>query len=216
MFKEEQKSRLLAVDPSLSCSGWALFDVQSEKLMAVGKIKAKEAKYLMAHRIADLQSKITAVIDEIKLSYNDVLICEAQTTMRDPRAAFQVEQVRGIFETVARSRKVTVPGRINPRSVQFEVLGLKGQQCKRETVKAAAAQVVATVYGQALKKLGLNSEPEALNKHQDIVDAILVGALCLTRMQSAERAGFELAQLFEERKQSQNRGFRSQWSIASK
>src|SRR5690606_567012 len=132
--------RLLAVDPSLTCSGWALFELATArpgqgKLVAVGKIRSLSPRVPLATRFSDLQRKIVGVYESLSLSGNDVLICESQTTMRDPRAAFKVEQVRGIFETVARSRSLHVPGRINPRSVQSEVMGLRGKQLARAVVK---------------------------------------------------------------------------------
>ena len=193
--------RLLAVDPSLTCSGWALFDLSDELaggalLVAVGKIRSLAASVPLASRLFDLQQKICSVFDQLSLGSDDVLICESQTTMRDPRAAFKVEQVRGIFETIARSRELKVPGRINPRSVQSEVMGLRGRQLERSMVKQTAVQIVKTVYGEALTSLGFTVDSKNLQRHQDIVDAILVGSLAVTRVQGAERCGFELEDAF--------------------
>jgi hypothetical protein len=66
------------------------------------------------------------------------MVCEAATTVRDPHNALKVETVRAMFESVARGRLVGVPGRINPRSVQFEVMGLSGKQLPRAEVKDMA------------------------------------------------------------------------------
>ncbi|MDC0357715.1 hypothetical protein OAO01_02790 [Oligoflexia bacterium] len=200
MLEKELTKRLLAVDPSLTCTGWALFSVQTEELLAVGKIRSMAARYALASRLEDLQRKIAQVLEELNLSYNDVLVCESQTTMRDPRAAFLVEQVRGIFETLARARSVTVPGRINPRSVQYEVMGLKGKQVSRTMVKDTALTIVQTVYGEALQQMGFDFESAKLGKQQDIVDAILVGALGLTKISSATSAQVALAEVFEEKR----------------
>ena len=196
------KSRLLAIDPSLTCSGWALFEVERGSLCGVGKLKSLAASVAMAARLQDLQTRIGALLDRFELGRHDVLICEEQTTMRDPRAAFKVEQVRGIFESVARSRRVTVPGRLNPRSVQFEIMGLKGKQTKREIVKEVAAEVVRSLYGSTLKGMGFDATTANLKRNQDIVDAILVGSLGLSRIRSAEAAGEELGVFFHKRIQS--------------
>lgn len=187
----------MAVDPSLTCSGWALFGVSTDSpgqgsLLAVGKIRSLSPEHALARRYQDLQDKISAVCESLKLAANDVLICESQTTMRDPRAAFKVEQVRGIFETVARSRSLSVPGRINPRTVQSEIMGLRGKQLAREIVKDTAIHIVKTVYGPALEALGFDCDRENLSKNQDIVDAILIGSLALTRFGTALRGGLEL------------------------
>ena len=194
--------RLIAVDPSLTCSGWALFEISRGALCGVGKLRSLGATVPMAHRLEELQTRVAALLERFELGDRDVLICEEQTTMRDPRAAFKVEQVRGIFEAVARSRGVGVPGRLNPRSVQFEVMGLKGKQTKREIVKEVAVEVVRSLYGPALHGMGFESTPLHLKRNQDIVDAILVGTLGLSRIQSAEAAGEELGAFFHKRVQT--------------
>src|SRR5689334_2486040 len=119
---------LLSVDPSLTCSGWALFSLRSTALMGVGKIRSLPPSHALPDRLNDLQRKVQAVFDQFQLTEKDILVCEAPTTMKDPSAAIKVEQVRGMFESLARTRRVTVPGRINPRTVHHELLGLKGRQ----------------------------------------------------------------------------------------
>jgi Holliday junction resolvasome RuvABC endonuclease subunit len=197
-----QFRRLIAVDPSLTCSGWALFEVSGGALCGVGKLKSLGAGVPMAARLKDLQQRIMALMERFELSTSDVLICEEQTTMRDPRAAFKVEQVRGIFEAVGRSRGLSVPGRLNPRSVQFEIMGLKGKQTKREMVKEAAVEVVRSLYGKSLLGMGFDTGATNLKRNQDIVDAILVGALGLSRIQSAVVSGEDLGTFFHKRVQT--------------
>ncbi|MCB0310939.1 MAG: hypothetical protein KDD42_06880 [Bdellovibrionales bacterium] len=191
--------RLLAIDPSLTCSGWALFAVGTEDLVGVGKIRSLKPGIPLARRLDDLQTKIEDLLEQLKLVSNDVLICESQTTMRDPGAAFKVEQVRGIFESVARGRGIEVPGRINPRSVQYELMGLTGRQVKRQQVKLNAVQTVERLYRESLLRIGFNCETAALIRHQDIVDAILVGSLALTRLKTAQLTSTPLAEMFVER-----------------
>lgn len=193
--------KLMAVDPSLTCSGWALFSVPrlrsgQEQLRAVGKIKALGPGTALATRYLDLQGKISAIMDSIELAADDVLVCEAPTTMRDPRAAFKVEQVRGIFETLARQRGVLVPGRVNPRTVQSEVMGLRGSQLERKIVKDTAAVVVQRLFSGALEELGFSADLASLRRHQDIVDAILVGVTAITRVRNGERSQIDLSECF--------------------
>lgn len=187
---------LLSVDPSLTCSGWALFSVTDGSLCAVGKIRSLPPKTGLAKRYIDLQDKITSLFKTLKLGLKDVVVCEAETTMKDPRSAFRVERVRGIFETLARSNQCAVPGRINPRSVHNEIMGLKGKQVKREIVKETAVVIVRNLYGKELGSFGLEISSHELKKHQDIVDAILVGHLGVVRVQSAGRAGISIDTLF--------------------
>ena len=191
--------RLIAIDPSLSCSGWALFSIESEELLSVGKIRSLPPKYTLSDRLLDMQEKVQEIFKACNLKMGDALVCEAPTTMKDPRAAFRVEQVRGIFETVARQKKILVPGRINPRSVQREVMGLKGKQLVRETVKATAVLVVSTLYKPSLEHLEFPTDQKSLTRHQDIVDAILIGRLAVIRMNAASAAGIAPQTLFEEK-----------------
>lgn len=187
---------LMSVDPSLTCSGWALFDVVSSSLLGVGKIRSLSAKIPLGERLSDLQGKIAHVFTSIPLGGNDVLVCEAPTTMRDPHAAIKVEQVRGLFEVEARARLAQVPGRINPRTVQFEVMGLKGRQLERRVVKETAAYVVSKLHGARLEELGISAEISALKRHQDIVDAILIGATALSWISAAQQGQRALAEFF--------------------
>lgn len=187
---------LMSVDPSLTCSGWALFDVGSASILGVGKIKSLPAKVPLAERLIDLQVKIEHVFASVDLDTNDVLICEAPTTMRDPHAAIKVEQVRGLFEVAARMRCVSVPGRINPRSVQYEVMGLRGRQLERSVVKETAAFVVSKLHGARLRELGIAAEPDELKRNQDIVDAILIGVTGLNWITTARRGGQSLEEFF--------------------
>lgn len=187
---------LMSVDPSLTCSGWALFEVGSSRLLGVGKIKSLPARLPLAERLRDLQGKIGHVLSSVVLGENDVLICEAPTTMNDPHAAIKVEQVRGLFEGEARARRALVPGRVNPRSVQHEVMGLKGRQLERSVVKETAAFVVSRLHGARLVELGIEADVPTLKRHQDIVDAILVGATALTWIHAAQRGQCSLAEYF--------------------
>ncbi len=177
--------RLVAIDPSITCTGWALFDVQSERLLGVGKIKPLPPTYTLANRLDNLQSQIKSFLSEIKLTKDDILICESPTSMKDPSAAFKVEQVRCIFEALAREQNIQVPGRINPRTIQYEILGLRGRQLERAIVKELAVGIVERTQKKNLDRIGFSCSTENLKKHQDIVDAILIGSLAISRVKSA-------------------------------
>ena len=189
--------RLLAIDPSLTCSGWALFSVESRRLVAVGKIRSLARPVPLARRLGDLQQKIKGVFEELKLGLNDVLVCESPTTMKDPHSAIKVEQVRGMFEVIARERAVNVPGRINPRTVQREIMGLTGKQVPREQIKELAVSIAIRLFGKDFRELGLLQDATDLADHQDIVDAVLVGSLALTKLQAALIGGIGVEQLLE-------------------
>ena len=191
-------SRLLAVDPSLTCSGWGLFALPRGAIVGVGKIRSLKPSVALAERLRDLQEKVTSLLSSLEIGANDVLVCEAPTTMRDPHAALKVEQVRCMFEDIARDRGAKVPGRINPRSVHFEVIGLKGKQLPRAQVKSLAVSCARVRFGSELDSIGFPTEEKELQKHQDIVDALLVGALAVARVDAATRAGCTVTAYFEQ------------------
>jgi Holliday junction resolvasome RuvABC endonuclease subunit len=192
-------ARLIAVDPSLTCTGWALFSLASEKLQAVGKLRSQPPSVPLPKRLAELQGRVDALFEEYRLGEGDLLVCEAATTMRDPNAAFKVEYVRGIFEAVARMRGLKVPGRLNPRTVQYEMMGLRGRQVAREEVKATAVSTVDRIYGATLREVGVYTDLASLKRHQDIVDAILVGTVAVRKVILARQGMVELESQFAPR-----------------
>ncbi|MEN9846466.1 MAG: Crossover junction endodeoxyribonuclease RuvC [Pseudomonadota bacterium] len=202
---------LMAVDPSLTCSGWALLSIGEGEVLAVGKIKSAPPSIPLAIRLERLQGAIKNVVGNLALGDLDVLVCEAPTTMKDPHNSIKVEQVRGLFESTGRSRGVVVPGRVNPRSVQFEVMGLTGKQVAREEVKAAAVRTVQFLYAPTLRRLGLATAEEDLKRHQDIVDAMLIGRFAVLRIQGALDAGQSLESVFE----TQSKQQRGSWRVRS-
>jgi Holliday junction resolvasome RuvABC endonuclease subunit len=198
----------MAIDPSLTCSGWALFSVTERSLVAVGKIKSDPPKVALSLRMQKLQERVGLVFEKIGLGAHDILVCEAPTTMKDPHNAIKVEQVRGLFESGARARGVMVPGRVNPRSVQYEIMGLKGKQAARAEVKRAAVRTALYLFAQRLEQLGLLPGEEELKRHQDIIDALLIGQLALIRVNSAREAGVTVESTFDTQAVQSRRSWR--------
>jgi hypothetical protein len=160
----------------------------------------------MGERLRALQQRIEALIERLQLGESDILVCEAATTVKDPHNALKVENVRSIFESVARARSISVPGRINPRSVHHEVMGLSGKQLPRAEVKLAARRTVEYLYAEELTKIGLPQT--SFSKHQDIVDAILLGRLGVMRVHSAADGGLPMETMFAHGEGPQRRGWR--------
>ena len=189
--------RLLAIDPSITCTGWALFSVKSENLIGVGKIKPLPPKHTLAERFSELNQQINQLFDQVKLGADDILICEAATSIKDPSAALKVEQVRAAFETLARERRAEVPGRIHPRTVHYEVLGLTGKQLPRKEIKAMACNAAKTIYEKQLSKLTFDCSDINLKKNQDIIDALLIGYITLSKIRSAKAVDMKLDMYFD-------------------
>ena len=200
MTKTSRESRLLAVDPSLTASGWSLFSVHNAKLLDVGIIVPAGPQVALSKRLEELQEKVSELFRTLKLQAGDYLVCEGPAHLvLNPQSALKLERVRGIFEAVARSLKVSVPGRINPRTVHVEVLGLYGKQARRNDVKKSAQVVCTQLFGTELNSIlqNKNVSGRSANKiPQDITDATLIGALCVSKIQICLRSGVEVGEAF--------------------
>lgn len=188
---------LLAVDPSLSGSGWALFSVASARPLALGLVTPPPASVPLALRLAQLQSEVDSLLHGLVLGERDYLICEGPAPLvKNPLSALKVEHVRGIFETIARSRGLTVPGRLNPRTVQTELLGMRGRQLARREVKEHARAAAGRLFGPELSSLPV-SGVSAKRVPQDVIDALLIGAVAVARVQLSLRVGGSICETFE-------------------
>ena len=198
-MSQSRQRFLFAVDPSLTCSGWALFACADGAPLATGVLSAPGPATALAQRLQLLQENISKVFQQLRMGQGDVLVCEGPAPLvLNPDSAVKVEQVRGIFEAVARQQGVVVPGRINPRTVHTELLGLNGRQPSREIVKQSARSVVRNLYGDALASIPVYGAREQLKElPQDIVDALLIGVLALGRIKLAEQSQRPLAEAFK-------------------
>ena len=121
--------------------------------------------------------------------------------MREPRAALKVEQVRTIFECSARARAVQVPGRISPRSVHFEIMGLRGKQLPRIAIKECAVHTALALFGAELSALGFPTQLKSMKQQQDIIDALLIGCVGIERVKAAEIQNVSLAEFLDKDRQ---------------
>ena len=185
-------SRLFVVDPSLTSTGWVMFDLRRGHIIEFGLMHDPGAKVVLSERLKILQQEADDLLGSFKLGKSDVLICEGPAHLvLNPQSALKVEQMRGIFEVLARKRGVEVPGRINPRSVQTEVLGLKGAQLERKEVKKAARNIAERLFAKDFSK-----SKKVIP--QDVIDASLIGAYCIARIALCEQLGIDLAETFKE------------------
>jgi Holliday junction resolvasome RuvABC endonuclease subunit len=198
-MKKRSEQCLLSIDPSLTSSGWALFGIKSKTVYGVGCFKTLPSSHGLESRLSNLQHRLESFFSSMCLGAGDILICEAPTSMKDPNNVIKVEQVRSLFETLARARQMKVPGRINPRSIHIKLLGLKGAQLKREYVKAAARTMVSLTFSDSLKKLNFDVNDNNMIKHQDIVDALLIGVYAQSMIQDAEKVGCAIEYMFNRR-----------------
>ena len=195
------KQKLLAIDPSLTASGWALFSIQTGLPISLGVISPPGTKVSLSIRMSILQDKVTELFSLIKMESGDILVCEGPAPLvHNPDSALKVERVRSIFESVARSIGVLVPGRLNPRTVQHELLGMSGVQLSRKIVKASARDIVFKLYNLDLKGLTRYVESKKKELTQDEIDALLIGSLAVSRVKMSISTKIAIEQLFESNK----------------
>ncbi|MDR2338329.1 MAG: hypothetical protein LBE20_06795 [Deltaproteobacteria bacterium] len=196
--------KLLAIDPSLTSTGWVLFDLQTGTIRQFGILNDPGPKIVLARRLAILQQEIEALLSAVELQAGDVLVCEGPAHLvLNPQSALKVEHVRGMFEVLARKRGVDVPGRVNPRIIHTEILGLKGKQVKRAEVKKIARSVAERLFVKEFannQNNKLNSRRKVLS--QDIIDAALIGAFCITQIDLCQKLKIDLAEAFHEGRRS--------------
>ena len=211
-MKFNQNKRLLAVDPSLTASGWALFSLETSKLLAVGLLTPPGPVAQMPDRLRFLQNLVEMIFEDHKLGEQDFLICEGPAPLvKNPETSTKVEQVRGIFETLARVYGVEVPGRVNPRTVQTELLGFRGPQLARKEVKQIARETAIRLYGEELKHLQSDTKIS-----QDIIDAVLIGAYAVSQANHGLKLGMNMTDIFSANKRSRSvkagRGMGKGWT----
>lgn len=207
--KKVKTQVLLAVDPSLTSTGWACFSLHDGQPFASGLVTPPGPKVSLPHRMSVLQSAVTSIITGLGCQSGDVLICEGPAPLvKNPQSAIKVEGVRGVFEAVARSVGMDVPGRLNPRTVQSELLGMRGKQLGRQEVKAWARETANRLFNQKFADI---VPPSCRTKDgtvsQDIIDALLIGAVAVSRVQVALKAGVSLDSAFAPSGRS-TRGYR--------
>lgn len=199
--------KLLAIDPSLTQSGWALFSLDSQSVLSYGVLAGMPASMPLTVRLEDLQKRIKEVFLRFNIGSSDYLICEGPAPISlNPASSIKVEQVRGIFETLGREKGVFVLNRVNPRTLQHELFGISGKQLPRAEVKAIARKTCCSYYPELFR--------ESPKIEQDAVDAILIGTLAKARLLQHLKLGMSLDSLFEKqgsaRRKSHGRGMR--WS----
>ncbi|MCC6933816.1 MAG: hypothetical protein IT292_11305 [Deltaproteobacteria bacterium] len=189
--------KLLAVDPSLQSSGWVLFAIEDEAPLSWGVVADNNSKLPLAKRLLTIQERINDIFIDYCLGAKDILVCEGPAPITlNPSSATKVEHVRGIFETLARQHKLTVPGRLNPRTVQIELLGLKGRQLERKEVKQTARNLAQHLYGSKLTELLAGKDDKKLR--QDVIDALLIGTLAVAKINLCQRMKISLFDAFNE------------------
>ena len=194
---ERRVAKLLAVDPGLSTCGWALFSLDTALPLRVGTLSPPDRRELMPTRLKFLQRGAGVILEKTGLGQGDFLVCEgAAHVALNPRTSLLLEQVRTLFETLARGCGAAVPGRVNPRSVQHQLLGARGKQLRRDCVKALGKRAALQLYGELLSSLEYTriscSKSRTGRVEQDIFDALLVGTVAAVKIKQCFSSGLDV------------------------
>jgi hypothetical protein len=206
---------LIAIDPSLTCSGWAIFCLARCEPIRFGVLRPPGPTSALPLRLSQLQKEVTDLFEELSLGEKDLLVSEGPAPLvHNPQSALKVERVRSIFEAVARARGMIVPGRVNPRTLQREVLGMVGRQLSRDIVKECARTIAVQLFGEKLsipvKDNDVDVPTSRSNKQseklpQDIIDALLIGWFAANRVKVAAGCGQEVQEVLLSGAQSNRR-----------
>lgn len=189
------KARVLAIDPGLTVSGWAVLDAQSGGLLLCGTTRPPGPSIKLETRLEVFQSLASSLFSRLALTQLDAVVCEAAAPLvLNPASAEKVERVRSTWESVARANSVPVLERVNPRTIQTQMLGLRGAQAIRADVKRIARSVAQHIFGQSTLGFvelehGREWEEGRLaiaDLTQDAIDALLLGSYAVTLIKRGE------------------------------
>lgn len=157
--------KLLAIDPSLSCTGCVLFE--DNNVIKITTIKTKQPKKgQLDTRTISIAS---AFFDLLKVVNPDVIAIETQYISFNPGSALKVGEVRGVLQGVYFSycftnKKPPILIKVHPLEAKNAV-GVSND-IKREESKKAVKDAVLNKFPQF--KAGTD-------KVQDVFDAISIG-----------------------------------------
>lgn len=161
---------ILAVDPSLTSTGYALLDADTDKIIAKGKINVSK-DYNVDTRIQLIVHELSMVLTNNLKNVKSDLLC---LTMEDgfvgtnARGSLNLAELRGaiIFYFMENGFEVFH----NKPSEIRKNLGLKGN-AKKEEVAARIQEI----YPDLEKDIGPYSDKNNKGKTSDIYDAISIG-----------------------------------------
>lgn len=182
---------ILALDPSLSSTGYAVLDYDYN-LIDCGKITTKKGKIPKGDRIADLEdedNRIYTIVNGIEKQVLskveiDVVVAEAQFGGNNIKTAMQLSRVRGAFIYLFKSKGLKQNYQ-EPSLVRKNLMG-KGNASKEEV-----AEFIREFYkdNAMVEALGEFNDRPNKNKNSDIYDAIGIGIAYLNSLKGGKDNG---------------------------
>lgn len=150
---------LLAIDPSLSSTGFAVFDEEG-KLIEYGK-QTTGNKIIEEDRICKIANKIKTLIEKYKI---EVVVMETQFFSKNAKTSMQLSRLRGAITYVCRGLNVDMEY-LTPAEARKLLMG----------VGSAKKEDVANYIRENVVDLGPLIDRTCKEKNSDIYDSIAIG-----------------------------------------
>lgn len=157
---------VLAIDPALSTTGYAVISINGEKIIYANKF-CTQPKYSDDDRIDAIVSMLFSVASQYKVS---AIALEDGFLGKNAKTAMQLSQLRGAIIEIFKFHKYSVSHML-PTEIRHE-LGIGGNASKEQV-----AQYITNIYKYSDKftLIGPYSDKQGKNKTSDIYDSISIG-----------------------------------------
>lgn len=165
-LEQRNKQFVLAIDPALSTTGYAVIDMNTLELIYIDKITTSP-KNSDDFRINEIVAKLFCIASQYPIKY---IILEDGFLGRNPKTALQLATLRGAIIGVFSFNKYFVHYML-PSQIR-KLLG-----CGGDAKKEQIAEKITEMYpnNKKLNIIGPYSDKQNKNKTSDIYDAISIG-----------------------------------------
>lgn len=171
---------VLAIDPALSTTGYAVINTNTLELIHIGKITTspKDSEYM---RINEVVQSLFNIACQYPIKH---IILEDGYLGTNAKTAIQLATLRGAIIGVFNFNNYTVHHML-PSQIR-KVLGCGGN-AKKEQVAEAIAKLYSN--NEKLNNIGPYSDKQNKNKTSDIYDAISIGVAFSKTLKGGEMGG---------------------------
>lgn len=171
---------VLAIDPALSTTGYAVINTDTLELIHIGKIttSSKDSEYARINEVVTCLSNIAG-----RYPINHIIL-EDGFLGANAKTAIQLATLRGAIIGVFNFNHFTVHHML-PSQIR-KVLGCGGN-AKKEQVAEAITELYSD--NEKLKDIGPYSDKQNKNKTSDIYDAISIGVAFSKTLKGGELGG---------------------------
>ena len=169
---------MLALDPSLRATGWAVLDLETMAILAIGAIITKKAKkterLLAAEDGARCGSIIRRSLVHVMRTYNVVVVCaEANGGSKSAVAAAALHRAQQACSSAVEEMLGTLPIYITPQRMQKTIVG-RMTASKEDIAERVRAHWELNDFDALLSESGVTTK----KAREGVYDACGVGKAC--------------------------------------